>query len=606
MPRKNRGLMILIGLLIMTSVLPIFFNLMFTINSYRFDPEWYRSDSDWRIDNRSMEIFNNQSHLNRFIEELIGERRPHHDDGVRKNHLYEVRLASRFAELYERVKLAELETVRRRTEIEHLVDRMRKILSKISSQNSLESDLDRLGKNFSQNEIISLPTMFDLFPHSDWFSLNPKHRIVSNRSDVSQAKRKFIFGIPNVKRSIESYLIFTLKNLIENLSEEELNQSKFVVLIAETDEKFIEETIDKIVKNFPNEIDRGLLEIISPPSNYYPNFSDLKRTLDDSIERVRWRTKQNFDFAYLMMYCRLRGVYYVQLEDDIVARKNYLKSIDKSIASTFRKRPNWLILDFCALGFIGKLFRASDLSSFILFFITFHNDKPIDWLLDNFVQTKVCRFDKDLKDCKQRKQNVWIKHKPSLFQHIGTYSSLRGKIQKLQDKGFGKINLFRPHTDNPEAEVYSTMKHYRNYRLIDAYEGRKMFWAMDPKRNDSFGFKFSQPIRLESCLIRSGDAQHPSDILYNATLQAKSIVVNDNHHNLRKNLENELQISPVNSHNNDGFIDLGHFDSINGDIFERIPDELNPIAEIRIRIDDDSKNWIIINEIHFKHQNISN
>lgn len=235
MPRKNRGLMILIGLLIMTSVLPIFFNLMFTINSYRFDPEWYRSDSDWRIDNRSMEIFNNQSHLNRFIEELIGERRPHHDDGVRKNHLYEVRLASRFAELYERVKLAELETVRRRTEIEHLVDRMRKILSKISSQNSLESDLDRLGKNFSQNEIISLPTMFDLFPHSDWFSLNPKHRIVSNRSDVSQAKRKFIFGIPNVKRSIESYLIFTLKNLIENLSEEELNQSKFVVLIAEVD-----------------------------------------------------------------------------------------------------------------------------------------------------------------------------------------------------------------------------------------------------------------------------------------------------------------------------------------------------------------------------------
>lgn len=41
------------------------------------------------------------------------------------------------------------------------------------------------------------------------------------------------------------------------------------------------------------------------------------------------------------------------------------------------------------------MFKCVDLSKLITFFIIFHNDKPVDWLLDHVVQTKVCRFDKD-------------------------------------------------------------------------------------------------------------------------------------------------------------------------------------------------------------------
>lgn len=36
------------------------------------------------------------------------------------------------------------------------------------------------------------------------------------------------------------------------------------------------------------------------------------------------------------------------------------------------------------------------------------------------------------KHCKKAKENVWIHYKPSLFQHIGTHSSLKGKVQKLK------------------------------------------------------------------------------------------------------------------------------------------------------------------------------
>lgn len=36
------------------------------------------------------------------------------------------------------------------------------------------------------------------------------------------------------------------------------------------------------------------------------------------------------------------------------------------------------------------------------------------------------------KHCDRQKANLRIRFKPSLFQHVGTHSSLAGKIQKLK------------------------------------------------------------------------------------------------------------------------------------------------------------------------------
>lgn len=43
------------------------------------------------------------------------------------------------------------------------------------------------------------------------------------------------------------------------------------------------------------------------------------------------------------------------------------------------------------------------------------------------------------KHCDRQKANLRIRFKPSLFQHVGTHSSLAGKIQKLK-VGWG-LNL---------------------------------------------------------------------------------------------------------------------------------------------------------------------
>lgn len=121
------------------------------------------------------------------------------------------------------------------------------------------------------------------------------------------------------------------------------------------------------------------------------------------MERVKWRSKQNLDFAYLMMYCKEKAIYYTQLEDDIITKPSYLTQMQTFVTKQTVLSKDWIILDFCSLGFIGKMFKSSDLSQLIIFFVIFYNDKPIDWLLENFVQTKMCRIDLDHKACNKEK-----------------------------------------------------------------------------------------------------------------------------------------------------------------------------------------------------------
>ncbi len=88
-----------------------------------------------------------------------------------------------------------------------------------------------------------------------------------------------------------------------------------------------------------------------------------------------------------------------------------------------RKEP-WFVIDYCQLGFIGKLFRSTDLPVLVSFFVMFYNDKPVDWLLEHVLSTMVCKLDQDAKKCKKEKDVLWVHFKPSLFQHIGTHSSV--------------------------------------------------------------------------------------------------------------------------------------------------------------------------------------
>ena len=92
------------------------------------------------------------------------------------------------------------------------------------------------------------------------------------------------------------------------------------------------------------------------------------------------------------------------MEDDVVTKPNYMISIEEFVEK--QKSTNWLILEFrfakpvifdpffSSLGFIGKLFRSTDLSLFIQYTFMFYKEKPVDWMVKLIFDAKYCDFSK--------------------------------------------------------------------------------------------------------------------------------------------------------------------------------------------------------------------
>ncbi|CAH1129914.1 unnamed protein product [Ceutorhynchus assimilis] len=434
--------------------------------------------------------------------------------------------------------------------------------------------------------MLRMPSSYHFLPHllDDPTSLRLAYLLSKGRIGVSM-----VLGVPTVKREKQNYLMDTLQNLIDGMTIEEANDSLIVVFVAETDLEYVLQVAKEIELRFPSYIESGLLEVLAPSAAYYPDFEKLKITLGDSPERVKWRTKQNLDFAFLMSYSQSKGTFYVQLEDDILARHQYVTEMRNfAIEKTSKKEP-WFVLDFCQLGFIGKMFKSAELPWLITFFQMFYNDKPVDWLLDHLLYTKVCNYEKNNDICKREKAKMWIHYKPSLFQHIGTHSSLKGKVQKLKDKQFGKVALFFPHS-NPEAEITAGIKHYKQYTLKRAYLGETFFWGLLPQPGDQLVFKFLTPIPVKRYYFKSGNAEHPSDKFYNTTVEVLPVEA-----------PSFFSLTSASNLTSDGYVIVGKFDSA-GIATGTVDDNFGKIQALRLHVHSDSENWAILSEIHIQDE----
>lgn len=199
-----------------------------------------------------------------------------------------------------------------------------------------------------------LPSVYNFLPHllDDPNSLKPAYQLAKGppRQGVS-----IVLGIPTVKRDKQSYLLSTMNSLITRMSEEERNDTVMIVFIAETDPEYVSLVSKQIEVRFSSFIDNGLIHIIAPPASYYPNMETLRITLNDPVDRVRWRSKQNLDYAFLMSYAQSKGTFYVQLEDDILVKENFITRMKEfALRKSTATNDAWFLLDFCQLGFIGE------------------------------------------------------------------------------------------------------------------------------------------------------------------------------------------------------------------------------------------------------------
>ncbi|XP_071446350.1 alpha-1,3-mannosyl-glycoprotein 4-beta-N-acetylglucosaminyltransferase B [Hetaerina americana] len=433
---------------------------------------------------------------------------------------------------------------------------------------------------------LHLPSVYNFLPHllDEPLGLRPAFTLSGGRTGVS-----VVLGVPTVKREVQSYLLATLKNLVEGMNKEEEDDALIVVFIGETDREYVLQVAKDIETQFPKQVTSGLLEVVAPSPSYYPPASSLRETLGDPPERVAWRAKQSLDFAFLMSYCSPRGRLYVQLEDDVLARPGYVTIMKEFALVRLATRQPWFVIEFCQLGFIGKMFKGAELPWLIQFFLMFYNDKPVDWLLEHLIHTKICRLDKDPKFCKKARQLLWVHYKPSLFQHIGTHSSLKGKVQKLKDRHFGKVPLFFPHaSENPPAAINGgRMKAYRRYTLARAYAGETFFWGLLPQPGDTLTFKFTPPVQLKRFLFRSGNAEHPSDRFYNTTIELLP---------LSYTVTASSSGSAAPTLEDDGYVTVGKFDSM-GIAEGNVSKSFGPLQALRLKVHSESDNWAILSEI---------
>ena len=76
----------------------------------------------------------------------------------------------------------------------------------------------------------------------------------------------------------------------------------------------------------------------------------------------------------------------------------------------------------------------------------------------------------------------------------------------------------------------SSINAYKEFTIQSAYRGDSFFWGLMPQAGDDIVFEFQNPVELHGYRLRSGNYEHPSDLLCNTTVEIRPVnltLVND-------------------------------------------------------------------------------
>ena len=150
-------------------------------------------------------------------------------------------------------------------------------------------------------------------------------------------------------------------------------------------------SLEIIENKFGEYLTSGFIQMICSNSDIYPpmNSTITKRTFNDTIERVRWRAKQVMDFAFLFSYIQSLSEYHIIVDDDVVVVSQYITAIRTYVEMQSKSNPNWVALHFSHFVAIGLLFHSADLPKLAQFLIMFHQDQPVDMLIEKYIKIEV-------------------------------------------------------------------------------------------------------------------------------------------------------------------------------------------------------------------------
>lgn len=392
----------------------------------------------------------------------------------------------------------------------------------------------------------------------DFLPLNVSYRLLAGTPGSQQ--KYLAIGLSSIKRKKGSYLVPTLKSIFLQSSPEERTSMVVVVLLADLDVDWRVATVKELKNEFLSELEQDQLVILHVLEESYPPLTGLKRNYNDAPDRVKFRSKQNLDYAFLIHYSSGLASYYLQLEDDVSCAKNFLTTIKKRVQEQESKKANWATLEFSTLGYIGKLYKSVHLPLLSRFLLLFYQEMPCDWLLGHF------------REIMTQKEQILLK--PSLFQHMGTYSSFRGTYNKLKDKDFEE-DMY----NNPSAKVYTDISVFLNNVPQLAWNpGEKFFWGRAPEKGNYLTAVLLEPAVVTKVLVETGS--EGKDLLQSAQVEL-------GHGVIPKEAEQTCEVFQ-----SVGEIVNGRFD------MEAIDQKYSSASScLRIRVTAAQKNWVVVRKI---------
>eukprot|EP00928_Gymnodinium_smaydae_P099195 TRINITY_DN9397_c0_g5_i1.p1 TRINITY_DN9397_c0_g5~~TRINITY_DN9397_c0_g5_i1.p1 ORF type:complete len:724 (+),score=142.22 TRINITY_DN9397_c0_g5_i1:163-2172(+) len=343
-------------------------------------------------------------------------------------------------------------------------------------------------------------------------------------------------GFGSVKRK-KDYVLDTVSTMLGLkggdvvLSDAERKSIVIVAHLADFDTVWVDTIAGKLKEEYKDLVDAGHFHALHAPQERYPPLEVCPPlcSYKDEPKRVKWRAKQNVDYAFLMYYAAPLAKYYLQMEDDISFASSWISKMSTFVKTQQNTQPNipWRLIDFSQLGFIGKMFQSNELTRMAQFLLLYYDQMPCDLLLGEWMRAMG----------QSRRIEYW-KQRTALFQHVGVFRTLGG-FQPLQERSFGKL-LF----NNPPGTFYT------NFTLVPTYEAKFIYFpGGEPKnRQDNCDFKASQashkarmkrcwlwvkkpsigshatlvfeyPVPLKAVFVEFGTDQHQKDVLLDGAIQ---------------------------------------------------------------------------------------
>lgn len=348
------------------------------------------------------------------------------------------------------------------------------------------------GSYFNSRKVLEIPQ------ESNWRSKAMMFKVKET------AERFMTIGIPTVQRQHSNYFMETLDSLLNCTSQQNIREIFVVIFLADFNQTWRYEMFNKIVRRYTNLVHDGTIQVIEAPRAFYPPLDNLLHTYNDSASKRKWRSKQNIDYSFLWLYSQNLSKFYMQMEDDIFTIPGYIDIIKHFIAE---QKSDWTCLEFSELGFIGKVYHSKYLERLAKVVLLFYEEQPVDYI---FLYFNILNL-----------QHRRIIRRPTIFQHVGFYSSLAGKIQPLKDNYFDVIKKTL-NGDNPPAKLFTTLKTSPDFPLEISYSHEDgYFWSHSPpSAHDTIHILFNEPQFLEKVIILSGSEQHPTDKFEDAQLSA--------------------------------------------------------------------------------------